>query len=46
MVFSQRERFARHPSQIYEFLLEGLLLFILLLAVRTPCAPGRINPVF
>ncbi len=31
MVFPQSgERFARHPSQIYQFLLEGLLLFALL----------------
>ena len=30
MVFPNVDRLARHPSQLYEFVLEGLLLFVLL----------------
>jgi phosphatidylglycerol---prolipoprotein diacylglyceryl transferase len=30
MIFPQVDKLARHPSQLYEFALEGLLLFILL----------------
>ena len=30
MVFPRHDNVARHPSQIYQFLLEGLLLFVLL----------------
>ena len=30
MVFPQVDRVARHPSQLYEFALEGVLLFVLL----------------
>ncbi len=37
----------RHPSQIYQFLLEGLLLFVLLwLYARHPRAPGRVSAAF
>lgn len=37
----------RHPSQIYQFLLEGLLLFVLLwLYARKPRRPGRVAAAF
>ena len=37
----------RHPSQIYQFLLEGVLLFVLLwLYARKPRASGRVAAVF
>ncbi len=37
----------RHPSQIYQFLLEGVLLFVLLwLYARKPRAPGRVAAAF
>ena len=44
MVFPQSgQAFARHPSQLYQFALEGLLLFVLLwLYGRKPRAPGRV----
>lgn len=34
MVFPHVDSFARHPSQLYEFLLEGVLLFFLLHRMR------------
>jgi phosphatidylglycerol---prolipoprotein diacylglyceryl transferase len=48
MVFPQSgESFARHPSQIYQFLLEGLLLFVLLwLYARKPRGPGQVSGAF
>jgi phosphatidylglycerol:prolipoprotein diacylglycerol transferase len=37
----------RHPSQIYQFLLEGLLLFVLLwLYARKPRRPGQVAAAF
>ena len=37
----------RHPSQIYQFLLEGLLLFVLLwLLARRPQPQGRVSAAF
>ena len=48
MVFPQSGTdIARHPSQIYQFLLEGLLLFVLLwLYARRERAQGQVSAVF
>ena len=48
MVFPQSgSAIARHPSQVYQFLLEGLLLFLLLWWYgRKPRAPGRVMAAF
>jgi phosphatidylglycerol---prolipoprotein diacylglyceryl transferase len=47
MVFRGAGDVARHPSQIYQFLLEGLLLFVLLwLYARKPRAPGQVASAF
>ncbi len=47
MVFPGAGGMARHPSQIYQFLLEGLLLFVLLwLYARKPRAEGQVGAVF
>ena len=48
MVFPQSGTLmARHPSQIYQFLLEGLLLFALLWwYVRSPRAQGSVSGLF
>ncbi len=48
MVFPQSGTdIARHPSQIYQFLLEGLLLFVLLwLYARRPRATGQVSGAF
>jgi len=48
MVFPQSgEKFARHPSQLYQLLLEGLLLFVLLwLYSRKPRAIGQVSGAF
>jgi phosphatidylglycerol:prolipoprotein diacylglycerol transferase len=48
MVFPQSgTAIARHPSQIYQFLLEGLLLFVLLwLYARRPRATGQVSGAF
>lgn len=48
MVFPQAgDGIARHPSQIYQFLLEGLLLFVLLwLYARKPRATGQVSGMF
>lgn len=49
MVFPQVQDggIARHPSQIYQFLGEGLLLFILLwLYARKPRATGQVSGLF
>ena len=48
MVFPQSGTdIARHPSQIYQFLLEGLLLFVLLwLYARRPRATGHVSGAF
>jgi phosphatidylglycerol:prolipoprotein diacylglycerol transferase len=37
----------RHPSQVYQFLMEGLLLFVLLwLYARKPRKPGQVAAAF
>jgi phosphatidylglycerol:prolipoprotein diacylglycerol transferase len=48
MVFPQSgQAFARHPSQIYQFLLEGLLLFVLLWwYAKKPRARGQVGAAF
>jgi phosphatidylglycerol:prolipoprotein diacylglycerol transferase len=48
MVFPQSgEGFARHPSQLYQFALEGLLLFALLWwYARKPRATGQVSGLF
>ena len=47
MVFRDGSGLPRHPSQIYQFLLEGLLLFVLLwLYARKPRARGQVSAVF
>jgi len=48
MVFPQSGSMApRHPSQIYQFLMEGLLLFIILwLYARKERKPGQVAAVF
>lgn len=47
MVFPQVDRLARHPSQLYEMLLEGVVLFIVLWRfsdAKRP--PGAVSAVF
>jgi phosphatidylglycerol---prolipoprotein diacylglyceryl transferase len=47
MVFRGAGDLPRHPSQIYQFLLEGLLLFVLLwLYARKPRATGQVAAAF
>ena len=47
MIFRGGGPLPRHPSQIYQFLLEGLLLFILLwLYARKPRKMGQVSGVF
>jgi phosphatidylglycerol---prolipoprotein diacylglyceryl transferase len=47
MVFRGAGDAPRHPSQIYQMLMEGLLLFILLwLYARKPRKPGQVAAVF
>ncbi|MDZ4161871.1 MAG: prolipoprotein diacylglyceryl transferase [Burkholderiales bacterium] len=47
MVFRGAGDLPRHPSQIYQFLLEGVLLFVLLwLYARRERAPGQVAFVF
>ncbi len=48
MVFPQSgSLLPRHPSQVYQFLLEGVLLFVLLwVYARRPRAPGRVAAAF
>ena len=48
MVFPQSgSMIPRHPSQVYQFLLEGLLLFVLLwLYARKPRAEGQVAAAF
>ena len=47
MVFRGAGDLPRHPSQIYQFLLEGLLLFVLLwLYARQPRRTGQVSGVF
>jgi phosphatidylglycerol---prolipoprotein diacylglyceryl transferase len=48
MVFPQSgESFARHPSQLYQVALEGLLLFVLLwIYAKTPRGLGQVSGAF
>jgi phosphatidylglycerol---prolipoprotein diacylglyceryl transferase len=47
MIFPQVDSLARHPSQLYEFALEGLLLFLILwLFSRKQRAVGSISALF
>jgi phosphatidylglycerol:prolipoprotein diacylglycerol transferase len=47
MVFRGAGDLPRHPSQIYQFLMEGLLLFVLLwLYSRQPRARGQVSAAF
>jgi phosphatidylglycerol:prolipoprotein diacylglycerol transferase len=47
MVFQQADHLARHPSQLYEFALEGLTLFTLLwLFSRRPRPLGAVSALF
>lgn len=47
MVFRGAGDVPRHPSQVYQFLLEGLLLFILIwLYARTERKPGQVAAAF
>ena len=47
MVFRGAGDLPRHPSQAYQFLLEGLLLFVLLwLYARKPRATGQVSALF
>lgn len=47
MVFRGAGDLPRHPSQVYQFLLEGLLLFVLLwIYARKPRAPGQVAAAF
>lgn len=47
MVFRGAGDLPRHPSQIYQFLLEGMLLFVLLwLFARKPRRPGEVAAAF
>lgn len=47
MVFRGAGDLPRHPSQVYQFLLEGVLLFVLLwLYARKPRARGQVSAMF
>ena len=47
MVFRGAGDLPRHPSQVYQFLLEGMLLFVLLwLYARKARAPGQVAAAF
>jgi phosphatidylglycerol:prolipoprotein diacylglycerol transferase len=47
MVFPQVDNLARHPSQLYEFALEGVALFLLLwLYSRKPRPVGAVSALF
>lgn len=47
MVFRGAGELPRHPSQVYQFLLEGLLLYVLLwLYARRPRRPGQVAAAF
>ncbi len=47
MVFRDGGSLPRHPSQIYQFLMEGMLLFVLLwLYARTERKQGQVSAVF
>ncbi|MFP5466349.1 MAG: prolipoprotein diacylglyceryl transferase, partial [Gammaproteobacteria bacterium] len=47
MVFRGAGELPRHPSQVYQFLMEGVLLFVLLwLYARRPRATGQVSGAF
>jgi len=47
MVFRGAGDLPRHPSQVYQFLMEGMLLFVLLwLYARKPRLEGRVSAMF
>ncbi|MDO8413601.1 MAG: prolipoprotein diacylglyceryl transferase, partial [Gallionellaceae bacterium] len=47
MVFPRADNLPRHPSQLYEFVLEGLVLFVLLwLYSRKPRPIGAVSGLF
>lgn len=47
MVFPRVDALPRHPSQLYQFALEGVLLFVILWRVsRRPHPPGVVSAVF
>ncbi|TAG77467.1 MAG: prolipoprotein diacylglyceryl transferase [Betaproteobacteria bacterium] len=47
MVFPQIDNLPRHPSQLYQFALEGVLLFVLLwIYASKPRALGRVSGAF
>lgn len=47
MIFPTGGPLPRHPSQLYEFLLEGVVLFIILnLFIRKPRPTGAISGLF
>ena len=47
MVFPHADKVARHPSQLYQLLMEGLLLFVLLwLYARKPRGLGQVSGAF
>jgi phosphatidylglycerol---prolipoprotein diacylglyceryl transferase len=47
MIFPQIDNLPRHPSQLYQFALEGLLLFVLLwIYASKPRALGRVSGAF
>ena len=47
VVFPQAgDALARHPSQIYQFLLEGVTLFAILGSIRASRAPGTVGSLF
>jgi phosphatidylglycerol:prolipoprotein diacylglycerol transferase len=47
MVFPHTGEYPRHPSQLYEFALEGVLLFIILfLYSKKPRPPGAVSGLF
>ena len=49
VIFMQIDNFARHPSQLYEALLEGIVLFLILLYFRKKNyleKPGLISSIF
>jgi phosphatidylglycerol:prolipoprotein diacylglycerol transferase len=47
MVFPQVDQVVRHPSQLYEFALEGIVLFLILwLYSRKPRPVGAVSALF
>jgi len=48
VIFSQVDNFPRHPSQLYEALLEGLVLFLILIFFKNKFLnkPGIISGLF